>query len=493
MSNNPHSQTEVDSKTIFAELFGPIMPFIRKTKRTAHFISLITQGFAIYQIAQSSISGLGKTTLMITSIIIAIVVGIVIEGGISKIFPIWARQVCRWKFENKWFLIMFVVITVMVFPLLIFSPILSGSGAQEGIERIIPIVQKESSQELESLYAARIDSLDNKYQDLILMSEKDHEKLIKSIQSKYERKININDAIYNKHKTLYQNGSDWAKSHMDKAVIANRKLRADRDDEISNIENEKLNESKKLRSSLEIARTDITDDKKRNIKDIDSKYKKADTARTTTTTKWGGLGGFLAVFCSIVVALCIIINEVYRAGGGQDYTKTVDLEKQSKLDQLFAAIDNQFDNVFDGLIKGVTHGVKIVGDGSVRNDLIPLPSIVLNEPKQVKQENETSETTPNKPAETTKNETAESLVQQELQPVSEKYETTNETIVFVNQSPRYIKQCYTQAFRRSEKQRDPTTPLKNMDKYGAMLIGMGIKPILTGDENNPVDFKNIVP
>ena len=62
---------------------------------------------------------------------------------------------------------MFVVITIMVFPLLILSPILSKSGATEGIEKIIPAVTKESSINIEAIYDARIDALTKDYNEQI--------------------------------------------------------------------------------------------------------------------------------------------------------------------------------------------------------------------------------------------------------------------------------------------------------------------------------------
>ena len=158
---NQKQKTGIDQKmlqTEFAELFGPLMPSVRKLKRFGHIGSFATQAMAIYKISESSLSGMQKGYMILFSLVITLFLAALIEGGIAKVGPIWFRQIIRFKFKNKWFVGMFLIITAFILPLAFFSPFLSGNGALHSIEELTPQVQRTNTLHIETLFQEKQNS-----------------------------------------------------------------------------------------------------------------------------------------------------------------------------------------------------------------------------------------------------------------------------------------------------------------------------------------------
>jgi len=360
----------------FAELFGPLMPSVRKLKRFGHIGSGVSQAIIIYLAVASNLSNMNKGLVVFISLFTAFLVSSFIEGGISKGGAIWTRQLVRLKFSNRWFVLMWLIVTAFFLPLAILSPILSGSGAEYSVEALTPESGRTNTLHIETLFKNQQDSLLGEFDNQQKAIERQVADKIASITSKHEKRINIQDAIYNKNKKLYADGFDWAAGHMDKASNEVRIIKAERDREIDEIKSELLKTTTLLQGEKIAAIRDITKNKNTELDLIHSDDSEKKTKRSKFVFQWGSLGFYVFFGFSCLVYISIFITETYFAGGGKDYAKSIYEAPESRIDALFNTIDQQVDSLFDSFIKGIRNGFKVSGSGSlVKSTMLPGVSI----------------------------------------------------------------------------------------------------------------------
>ncbi len=341
-------QTKADSnneKLEFAEFYGGMIRSLKNIKALAHIGSGITESVVIYQVVNSKLHFGSKALIVVISMIVTSIIIWIIEGGLSKWYPYYSRQVIRGKFHNRWYWLMFVGMSFLIFPLLIASPLLSGYGGKDIVQSLTTEVQRASIDSIEQKAAIKSDSIMN-----IFKTEAQHlatlrDSKIKSIRNEYKGKRSIHYTDLKKYKQLKKNGHTWAIGHITKLNKQVAGLEAKEAEEIKHAKENYLKSYNDKDGFKSTALLSVKAEKDRLVEQIDESYTKQLEQREAHVFIWGGAMFYLALFCSLGTIICMTIIEIYRAGAGQEYQKKIDEESSTFLSDFGSMIELQFSKI----------------------------------------------------------------------------------------------------------------------------------------------------
>lgn len=390
MSYQLNPQPKKDTE--FEGFFGRFVTGIGTLKPFFHVISFSSQALAIYLITQSNLPTIGKFVATMISIVFAITVGISIEKGVAMVGRIWWRQILRLKFGNGYWWGMFALSTIILVPLILLSPYLSGTASTHSVNEIFTDAPTLSTDTLEAALKTQEENTRQMIAAVQLKEEGSIQHTRRSIKNKYKALRSEQYGIYDKYKKLLLAGKSWAQGHMDKATTERKRLDVAEREELalqatllyqSNIRNQ---------SRLDTALALIQAEKSRKLGDITTENNRRRNSRDQERSAWGSVAWWIAISGSLGVIFIIAIEELYRAGSGQSPATYINEEQESwtwKLRQIYEQQKlSVFTKVFGHyLAKDNTQqaGLNRVIVQPLGNSSPPLPSHFENTPQNTLQ------------------------------------------------------------------------------------------------------------
>lgn len=334
--NQSKENKQADSKEEFATFYGPLIPSVRKLKKAGHFISGLSEFTILYNLSESNLPIEIKWLLVTISIVLTLFAIYIIEHGLSKTYAIWIRQIIRWKFGNKWFGLMFFILTLIVIPLLLASPTLSGWGGGEFIENNFTSQERRSTDSIEIAHGDMMYSLDSLYTIDSLRVSSRFSKKETSIRNKYLAKIDIQERKESVNQMLVNNNHNWAKGHIADAKNKILLLKGDLSYELDTLENTKFREIQALdkarQEKIKIYETKRIEDLKLIKSEDDERIRKSKDKKEN----WSYALMILCGFSALIVVIAITVIEIYRAGSGQKLETYIDKNEPNLLSRTWS-------------------------------------------------------------------------------------------------------------------------------------------------------------
>lgn len=339
-----------NTKKEFAEFFGTIMPHLNKLKLGGHLLSGLTEAITIYQVLDSNLNQFVQYGLIALSLLITLLIVFLIEGGISRFFPLYVRQIISLRFKNKWWVAMFGAMSVLILPLIFFSPYLSAYGGQFIVKHFTPTVERTNVDTLRQNYIAQKDSIRLFFEAQKSESNQNLDQQIASIKSKYKSLVNVQNGIYNEYKKKLNNGHDWAIGHMNKATRKVKEYEVQKSEELAAIEQKRTLTLEALNTKSIAAIDTINVAESRDVGIIDSEDENRINERSEYVNLWGGFLFVIALMASVLVFLCITIQQIYHQGAGHPVALQEWNDEPSKLSTLKSILGRKFDFAFDSVL-----------------------------------------------------------------------------------------------------------------------------------------------
>lgn len=319
----------------FHDFFAPMMKNIERLKLVSHIGSFFTQVFVIVLLMRTNLPIEIKWLCTLTSLIIGIFIGGIIEVGLSKFLPFTVKQLLGWEFHNNWFKAMFWAVSLcIVAPLLLASPTLSGIGGNEIVDRLMSGTERPNTDNLDNrltLKLSELDSIKGVEQQILAIS---YNKLKDPIKNKYASLIQIQKNKYQKYKKVYNTPKGkWAIDHMRKATDKIESLNVSMSDALSPIVTEEKDKLDELNQKYNQEKTYYRDEKDNQVNTITGDWEKAQTKRDYRAWVWGNILGALAVFFALGTVVCIIIIGIFQMGSGDEIKAATDEPKSGNFIQ----------------------------------------------------------------------------------------------------------------------------------------------------------------
>lgn len=340
----------------FARFFGGLMPGVRRLQFFGHIGSGATAASTIYRVVHSSLSEVMQVGLTFASIAFMVFSILLIEGGLSKTLPYWAGQTVRAKFHNKWFILMYVALTIIVAPLLVMSPILSAVGGHYLVSEVKGDYSPIPTDSLENAYALRSDSLAVMYAEKSAAINANFDSRRAATKKRYAAQIRVQNNKYDQHRKQLAAGYTWAQGHMNKATAAVLDIKSERDAALDKIETERTAALVENEKREETAAAALGEDKNRAVGLVDVRNDKAEGKHQRFVSRWGGFAFWIGIFCSLLTVFCIFLLEIYLAGGGKDHRREEYDIEAGLFARLFSVIGAKMRGLFESLISWIENG-----------------------------------------------------------------------------------------------------------------------------------------
>ena len=331
----------------FYNLFRPIAPSIDIIGKVAQVISAVTEAITIWHITQSELAGASKLVAITVSIFAMLFVVALLELGGRKFLQVLTRTLVWKRFQNAWYISLFVIVSFITIGMGVMSFRLSTNGIQHAFVSNVPVVATVDDGGLRTNYRTDVKDISARFDSELKLIQENHKDVMASTEKKYDAQIAAAESKANQYQRKYNGGAKWAAGHVTKYEKKASQLLTAKTNAIVKLQDantSKLNAWQK-RKNKEIAEEKQT--LKKSIAKAEASQTKVHQSELQDATFWGALFSWLVGFSVILAFVCIITVEVYRRGSGIQ----VEYEEEDKDPTILEMFWNGLTMRFDGFFR----------------------------------------------------------------------------------------------------------------------------------------------
>lgn len=291
----------------FEDLFSGMIPALKKIGWLAQGPASLTAAFTVFTVAFMKLSQVNLWAGIIGASLITLSIILIIHGGLRYLAPFPIRQLVRWQFKNRWFVLMFFPLFLIVGGLAFSDMLLSWWGGPAIVEAITPEAKTTDIKKLSGEFASSRAEIVSEYGSEIQNEIQAFDDQEKTIREKYEKKVKANRR---KAKQVKESHPLWSAGLIDNIP----KIQARMDDEILKLQGKKT----KALQAINLRKDKALDQHSQSksvvmAQTIQSNSDRKEKLKANIET-WGGFLALFSVCCTFITLFCITMVEVYERG-----------------------------------------------------------------------------------------------------------------------------------------------------------------------------------
>ena len=330
----------------FYNLFRPIAPSIDIIGKVAQVISAVTEAITIWHITQSELAGASKAVAITVSIFAMLFVVALLELGGRKFLQVLTRTLVWKRFQNAWYISLFVIVSFITIGMGVMSFRLSTNGIQHAFVSNVPVVATIDDGGFRNNYRTDVKDISARFDSELKLIKENHKEVMLTTDKKYDAQIAAAESKANQYQRKFNKGAKWAAGHITKYEKKASQLLTAKTNALAKLQDANTNSLKawQKRKNKEIAEEKQT--LKKSIAKAEATQTIVHESDLKDATFWGSLFSWLVGFSVILAFVCIITVEVYRRGSGIQVEYEEEDQDPSILEMFWNGLTMRFDGFF---------------------------------------------------------------------------------------------------------------------------------------------------
>jgi len=280
------------------------------------------------------------------SLLATILVVAILELGGRKFLQVLTRALVWKRLKNRWYVLLFGIVTLITIGMGVLSFRLSTNGIQHAFVSKVPVTVDIDDSKIKSDYRQDAAIITAEFDKEWKLIRENHSDVVESIAENYDAQIAALTLKEKSFERKYKQGAKWAKSHADKYGKKASSLFSKKTKAIA----VQKSEQTELLNDWRVRKNDALaverDEMKSSIAAITAKQSKVNSSRLKKATFWGALFSYLVGFSVILAFICIVTVEVYRRGSGIQVEYDEEEKDQGIIEMIWNGISMRWNNFF---------------------------------------------------------------------------------------------------------------------------------------------------